>query len=196
MPNKISSVEAVQPVIAALEALGLHTAAAAVQRVQVDCDAWHKVVRDCEEVLGLVGTAESPLMSNLVNICRDRMHETRQLTEDLQKVNDLLKQLERPETSDKASKVTATEKRILVNKYPGQQALFHHLYPTPCCSNLVCQNRQMMVKGNYAVNKLMYVCPNCQRHLLITLTWISGDNPSDVGTDPDQATLDAMDAQE
>lgn len=49
----------------------LASAAARIRELEAERDGWHRVVVDCERVLGCPDTAESPRMSNLANLCRD-----------------------------------------------------------------------------------------------------------------------------
>lgn len=45
------------------------------ERLTKERNGWHCVVKDCEKVLEMLGTAESPLMSNLANVVRDKRTE-------------------------------------------------------------------------------------------------------------------------
>lgn len=42
-----------------------------IAELERERNGWHSVVKECERVVDAVGTAESPLMSNLANILRD-----------------------------------------------------------------------------------------------------------------------------
>lgn len=42
-----------------------------IKQVSKERDEWHRVVKDCEKAFAAEGTAESPLMSNLANLCRN-----------------------------------------------------------------------------------------------------------------------------
>lgn len=50
----------------------IHELRADLASVTAERDGWHGVVVDCERIVGAVGTAESPLMSNLPNLLRDQ----------------------------------------------------------------------------------------------------------------------------
>lgn len=62
-----------------LEVGGPKAIRAAIEKLIKERDDWHRVVTDCEKILGMSGTAESGMLSNLANVVRDMVVENKSL---------------------------------------------------------------------------------------------------------------------